>query len=103
TPAPDPLPPDPSVTVPAKSPWLDLAPAEVLEKHAQPVDHEDHKVAAATTLASAYAVFIGWTYLAWYRKHHPLSQYKWGGDGWVGDQTYAGGADKLGHAWATLS
>jgi predicted lipoprotein DUF2279 len=102
-PAPEQPPPDPSVTVPAKSPWIDLAPTEVLEKHAQPVEHEDHKVAAAVTLSSMYAVFIGWTYVAWYRKHHPLSQYKWGGDGWLGDQTYAGGADKFGHAWSTMS
>ncbi|HUJ62431.1 MAG TPA: DUF2279 domain-containing protein, partial [Kofleriaceae bacterium] len=63
----------------------------------------DHKLAAALTLGGAYAVFTGWMYVAWYQHHHPLSQYKWGGDGWVGDQTYAGGADKFGHAWATMS
>jgi hypothetical protein len=94
--------PDPAVT--PTSPWIDLAPAQVLEKHATPEPPpEDHKVAAGVTLAGAYAVFVGWTYVAWYRKHHPLSQYKWGGDGWVGDETYAGGADKFGHAWATYS
>jgi hypothetical protein len=95
--------PDPVVT-PASSPWIDLAPAQVLEKHALPeAPAEDHKTAATATLAGAYAAFVGWTYVAWYRKHKPLSQYKWGGDGWVGDETYAGGADKFGHAWATYS
>src|SRR6266850_2925070 len=97
----DPKAPDPSVTVTA-SPWIDLAPATVLEKHAEEDHHEDHKVAAAATLGGMYAAFVGWTYVAWYRKHHALSQYKWGGDGWVGDETYAGGADKFGHAWATM-
>ena len=32
-----------------------------------------------------------------------VGQYEIGGDGWFGKTTYAGGADKLGHAWATLA
>jgi hypothetical protein len=71
-------------------------------------DHEaspdgGHKVAAALTLGGLYAGFTTWTYFAWYRKHKPLSQFEWGGDGWFGARTYAGGADKMGHAWATMS
>ena len=31
-----------------------------------------------------------------------LDEFGWGGDGWFGRNTYAGGADKLGHAWATM-
>jgi hypothetical protein len=84
------------------SPWIDLSPSTVLEHDAdQP--REDHKVASLITLGGAYVGFTTWTYLAWYRKHKPLSQFKWGGDGWLGDTTYAGGADKFGHAWATMS
>ena len=63
---------------------------------------KDHRLAAALTLGGLYAGFTTWTYFAWYRKHKPLSQFKWGGDGWLGDKTYAGGADKFGHAWATM-
>src|SRR2546423_4112696 len=48
--APAAKPPDPSVTVTA-SPWIDLAPATVLEKHAAAEVPEDHKVAAAVTLS----------------------------------------------------
>lgn len=41
-----------------------------------------------------------WTYFAWYRRDtHP---FRAGGDGLFSPNTYAGGADKLGHAWATL-
>jgi len=81
----------------------------VLATHAgAPVDdaqvvRADHKVAAVLTLTGLYAGFTGWTYLAWYRKHHGLGYFKWGGDGWLGTETYAGGADKFGHAWATMS
>lgn len=63
----------------------------------------DHKLAAALTLGGIYAGFTTWTYFAWYRKHKALGEFRWGGDGWLGLQTYAGGADKFGHAWATMS
>src|SRR4051812_44295020 len=69
----------------------------------EPVPPEDHRVAAAVTMGGLYTLFGGWMYLAWYRQHKPLSQYKWGGDdepcshtlshcglfGWAGDTTYA--------------
>lgn len=58
--------------------------------------------AAVTTLATIYTVLTAWTFLAWYGKHKNRA-YKWGGDGWLGPTTYAGGADKLGHAWSTMS
>jgi hypothetical protein len=88
----------------ANSPWIDLAPATVLQRNAdQESEHEDHRVAAALTVGGLYTGFTTWTYFAWYRKHKPLSGFKWGGDGWLGDRTYAGGSDKFGHAWATMS
>ena len=99
-PAPQPDAPTPAAT----TPWIDLAPAPVLDHtddDGQP--KRDHKTAAALTLAGFYVAFTGWTYIAWYRKHKPLAEYKFGGDGWLGDRTYAGGADKFGHAWATMS
>ncbi|HTR50869.1 MAG TPA: DUF2279 domain-containing protein [Kofleriaceae bacterium] len=64
---------------------------------------EPRPAAAVGTLAAAYAIFVAWTFVAWYRKHYPLDKFKWGGDGWMGENTYAGGADKCGHAWATMS
>ena len=69
---------------------------------------QPHHHAAVITLAALYAGFIGWTYVAWYRR--PWRDFRWGGDGtwklwqhdsWFGTKQYAGGADKMGHAWAT--
>jgi hypothetical protein len=92
-------PPDP---IAAPTPWIDLgnSPISADPEAASPANH---KVAAALTLGGVYAGFTTWTYFAWYRKHKPLAEFAWGGDGWFGSRTYAGGADKLGHAWATMS
>lgn len=94
---------DPAAAPPASTPWLDLGASPIAPRTdpASP-DRGEHKLAAALTLGGLYAGFTTWTYFAWYRKHKPLAQFKWGGDGWFGAETYAGGADKLGHAWATM-
>ena len=91
--------PDPAA---APSPWIDLGTSPIVEASDSPPPG-DHKVAALITLAGVYTGFTTWTYFAWYRHHKPLSQFRWGGDGWFGAKTYAGGADKMGHAWATMS
>ncbi len=87
------------------TPWLDRAPAPVLELRGEPDQPraDTHPIAAPVILGSAYAAFGTWMYLAWYYKHKPLGYFQWGGDGWFGDRTYAGGADKMGHAWSTMS
>ncbi len=97
------------------SPWLDEAPAPVLVGPT-PQRARDPRLTAGLTLAGVYAGFIGWAYLAWYRNHPEKDDPQsigdiWecavrpgtaGCDGWFGVRTYAGGADKLGHAWATM-
>lgn len=83
------------------SPWLDLAPNHVMD-HMWQKPNPNNKLAAALTLGGIYAGFTTWTYFAWYRKHKPLSQFRWGGDGLFSERSYAGGADKLGHMWATM-
>lgn len=88
--------------VAAPTPWIDLGSSPIVTA-SQPPPARHHKLAAALTLSGVYAGFTTWTYFAWYRKHKPLKDFRWGGDGWFGAETYAGGADKLGHAWATMS
>ena len=104
-PAPEPTAPVPThiLKPAAPSPWIDLSPSSFLKPIAEQPAQPDHRTAAAATLGGLYGGFMAWMYYAWYRKHKPLAGYKFGGDGWLGDETYAGGADKCGHAWATMS
>jgi hypothetical protein len=98
---------DPIARVTPSTPWVDqgtspLTPQSDLPDAPANAPSGDHKIAAALTLGGTYVAFTTWTYFAWYRKHKERP-FKWGGDGWLGLQTYAGGADKFGHAWATMS
>jgi hypothetical protein len=101
------------------SPWIDVSPTPVLAVTSTP-PKTNHNKAAAWTLAGLYAGFIGWTYIAWYSRGCPRSddscpEFRWADpkkegswriwteDGWFGKNGYAGGADKMGHMWATMS
>ena len=88
---------------PATQPWIDLAPANVLTTVAERPAKEPHRLGAVLTMGGLYGVLSTFSFYAWYRQHKPLAQYKFGGDGWLGWRTYAGGADKLGHAWSTMA
>lgn len=89
------------------NPWIDQAPSKALAVRTNQRESRGHKLAAALTLGGLYAGFVTWTYFAWYRKGcrpepYECNEFIWGRDGAFGVQTYAGGADKLGHTWATL-
>jgi hypothetical protein len=86
----------------ADSPWIDLAPAKVLTARVPDEGPKDRRLVSGLTLAGLYAGFWGWAYIAWYRNHPEKEMHDFGRDGWFGVNTYAGGADKLGHAWATM-
>lgn len=95
------------------SPWLDQAPSTVLAARLEPDGFRHRPLAASLTLAGVYAGFVTWTYFAWYRTEtHDFrwadptkdGNWKlWSDEGWFGSTRYAGGSDKLGHAWATMS
>lgn len=90
------------------NPWIDQAPSKTLALRTTSNEPRKHKLAAALTLGGLYAGFVTWTYFAWYRKGcraepRECHEFVWGRDGAFGVNTYAGGADKLGHAWATLA
>ncbi|MCB9740439.1 MAG: DUF2279 domain-containing protein [Deltaproteobacteria bacterium] len=46
---------------------------------------------------SVHAAFAVWTWAIWYRKLTPSDEFLIRREGWFGADTYAGGADKLGH------
>ncbi len=118
---------DPNGTPRAPSPWLDKSGSGPIDQNFPDVGQEsprstppalsmdvgevgtdrpprrNYRLGSALALAGFYAGFSTWAYFAWYRDHPPLSGFKAGGDGWFGVETYAGGADKLGHAWATMT
>jgi hypothetical protein len=121
---PDEPPPPPPVLEVDHEPAVAPAPAPVVTPTPEPAAPVErfHPLRAELTLTGMYVGFAGWMYIAWYQHHRPLSQYKWGGDdqpcvehglgrwfsrcaltGWAGDQTYAGGEDKFGHAWSTMA
>jgi hypothetical protein len=88
---------EPVEPTPVNPPPADPTPAD------PPPRDATHPLRAELVLGGTYAAFGGWMYLAWYYKHKPLGYFQWGGDGWLGSRTYAGGADKFGHAWSTMS
>jgi hypothetical protein len=54
-------------------------------------------------VAGVYGSATAYMYFAWYRGQPGLPSFRFGGDGTFGGETYAGGADKLGHAWSGLA
>jgi hypothetical protein len=59
------------------------------------------KYGSLAGILGVYASASTYMYFAWYYGQ-PGKPFKWGGDGYFGADTYAGGADKLGHGWANL-
>jgi hypothetical protein len=54
-------------------------------------------------VVGVYGSATTYMYLAWYHGQPNLPSFKLGGDGYFGGETYAGGVDKLGHAWGNLA
>lgn len=78
--------------VPSK---LDLFDGELVP----PKDPGNGKLYSLAGLAGGYVLFSTWAQFAWYHNTEELPEFSVGGDGWFGRDTYAGGADKLGHFW----
>ncbi len=83
-------------------------PARADENRPLPNEDRGHPLASVLLLSGLYAGVTTWTYFAWYkgRRHG----FRAGGDGtwrlwrddsWFSPERYAGGADKLGHAFST--
>jgi hypothetical protein len=97
------------------TPWLDQgarmralepAPANAAGSQAasstEPVEaREDHRIRSLLITAGLYGAFTTWAHFAWYADKIEHG-FQWGEDGYFGKNTYAGGADKLGHAWANM-
>lgn len=101
---------------PCPSPWIDQgAKLGALEPSPAPavadaagsdvilsdVARPDHRVRSLVIIGGLYTGFMTWAHFAWY-KDKIEHGFEVGNDGYFGKNTYAGGADKLGHAWANL-
>lgn len=87
-----------------RAPWLDDGAAPVwMAPDVAAVDAHPHRWGSLAGLGGIYAGFATWMYFAWYYDKPRLTGFEIGGDGGFGENTYAGGADKLGHAWANAA
>jgi hypothetical protein len=59
-----------------------------------------HPELALAVVGGTYATAAAYTYLAWYRRSENSDTLGFREEGLFGHDTYAGGADKLGHAWS---
>jgi hypothetical protein len=97
------------------TPWLDqgarmraLEPAPATAAAPSPTPttetvaaRPDHRLRSLLINAGLYGAFTTWAHFAWYADKIEHG-FQWGEDGYFGKNTYAGGADKLGHAWANM-
>jgi len=58
---------------------------------------------ALAATGAFYGGLYGWTYLAWYQRSPDSEGFNVLDEGWFGPDTYAGGADKLGHFWTNYA
>ena len=61
------------------------------------------KVVSAGILSGINLGIYAWTYFAWYRPRAKNPSVVFLDEGWFGPETYAGGADKLGHFYANYA
>lgn len=80
------------------SPWIDEGAALPVAIPEPPPP--DRRAVSLAAVAGIYVAFSTWAYFAWYHGKDDLPEFTVGGDGYFGPRTYAGGADKAGHAWA---
>jgi hypothetical protein len=68
-----------------------------------PAPAPKHLLGSAAITGGAYALLYGWVTLAWYVRTENSSVFHLHDEGWFGADTYAGGADKLGHFWGNYA
>ncbi len=94
---------DDAAADPASDPWAAVPAAVSLSGDPSPPEQANHDRAIALgALTGIYVGFSTWAYFAWYRGHPANHGFEFGGDGLFEKTAYAGGSDKMGHAWATM-
>jgi hypothetical protein len=68
----------------------------------EPTDNTKTKIIAAASIAAIHLAYTTWSYFAWYRDADSEAWHLERAPAF-GVDSYAGGADKLGHAWSNYS
>ena len=63
----------------------------------------EHKLLSLGIVGGVYGVLYGYTYMAWYFRADDSPTLQFHDEGFFGVHTYAGGADKVGHAWGNYA
>jgi Predicted periplasmic lipoprotein (DUF2279) len=63
----------------------------------------EHRWASAGIVAGTYILLYGYTWFAWYDRTANSATLQFRDEGYFGRRTYAGGVDKLGHAWSNYT
>jgi hypothetical protein len=92
--------PTATAAIPDPSTAAAVIEAESDPAEAAPAPSRARKWGSLGGVIGVYAAATTYMYFAWYYGQPGLANFKWGGDGYFGEETYAGGADKVGHAWA---
>ena len=79
----------------------DLARVDVVE--AAPPSNRRSKIISAAGTAAIYGALYGWLTAAWWVRTTDSNEFHMHDEGWFGANTYAGGADKLGHGWGNYA
>ncbi|MBH25086.1 MAG: hypothetical protein CMH57_11650 [Myxococcales bacterium] len=64
------------------------------------LDRQTRMIIAGTAVGGVYAAAGTWAYFAWYANQKQSDEFLIRDEGWFGPNTYAGGADKLGHMYS---
>ncbi len=81
----------------------ELSPRDLGIGQALPEKPPEHRKLALGIAGGVYGILYGYTYIAWYRRGEDSPTFQFHDEGWFGMDTYAGGADKLGHLWSNYA
>jgi hypothetical protein len=68
-----------------------------------PTGDDDDRWLSLGALAGFHVAAYTWSYFAWYRGREVRDHVELADEGWFGPDTYAGGADKLGHGFSNYA
>jgi hypothetical protein len=82
---------------------LSALPSEALPKPPPPATDGKRKLTSVLAVGGVYLAATSWVFVRYYFARERNDTFAWHNDGWFAADTYAGGADKLGHMWGNYA